>query len=407
MAKRNNLELTLEMYDGNQLDNLSETEQQAFLDKQQKIQDKVNNGLEMTDEDIANYVLTEKDKTDFELFKRTTEGLEGGMSLRDYIASPQAKVLIPKIIIGAARRAADPVYLASKFYKKVRAQNGTLMISPVIGTMHAQELAEAQAPAIQALDIEMLQENQFVTATKKGIMIQVTEQYLRDSQWDLIKYLIEEAGFAMARLKEQLCSIEMSKRGWTVFDNSIRSLNPEAGTTGLDYDGNFNDTMSIDDFLDLIIALMNNEHTPTDVLMHPLIWPVFARNGLTGALTGPTDKTSTIRMPNASFPIGPQAVQGRLPFGLDISLSPFIPIDTDNKLFDMFVLDRNNIGIQVVQDDLRTDEFRDPLTDIQNIKMIERYNFATFDEGRGIAVARNISMAKSYPEMDRIRSFNV
>jgi hypothetical protein len=72
----------------------------------------------------------------------------------------------------------------------------------------------------------------------------------------------------------------------------------------------------------------------------------------------------------------------------------------------MYVLDRNNIGVMVVQDDLRTDEFRDPVTDIYNFKMIERYNYGTFDEGRGITVARNISMDKSYPEMNRMKVFN-
>lgn len=401
--------LTLEMYpeEVNKLYEGREAESTDFLSKQQALQDKINNKRALSEDEIREYVLTDSDLEYFNKFQDVAQGKEvKGFDLKDYIASPQATVLIPKIIIGAARRAAEPIYLASKFFKKVRSKNGTLMVSPIIGTMQAQELAEGQAPAIQGLDIELMQQQQFITATKKGIRVQVTEQYINDSQWDLVSYLIEEAGFAMARLKEQLACVEFSKRGWTVFDNAIRATHPEAGTTGLNYQGNFNDTLGIDDFLDLVIALMNNEKTPTDVLMHPLIWTVFARNGLTGALTGPTDSTAKIMTPNKSFPIGPQAVQGRLPFGLTINLSPFVPIDIINRKFDMFVLDRNNVGIQVVQDDLRTDEFRDPVTDIYNFKMIERYNYGTFDEGRGITVAKNISMDKSWPEMDRIRAFS-
>lgn len=400
--------LILEAYDAEIADLYKDNQVKAesFLKEQQDLHDKVSGRRALSDDEANRYVLTKEDRDQFNAFKDMAEGKDvKGFSLKDYIASPQAAVLIPKIVVGAARRAAEPVYLASKFFKKVKTKNGNLMIMPVIGTMVAQELAEGQAPAIQGLDIEMMQSNNFVTATKKGIRIQVTEQYINDSQWDLVTYLIEEAGFAMARLKEQLACIEFSKRGWTVFDNSIRGTVPAAGTTGLDYDGAYNDTMSIDDFLDLIIALMNNEKTPTDVLMHPLVWTVFARNGLTGALTGPTDKTSTITTPNASFPIGPQAVQGRLPFGLTINLSPFVPIDTVNRKFDLYCLDRNNVGVLLQQDEMKTAEFNDPITDIYNFKMIERYNYGTFDEGRGITVARNISMDKSYPMMERVMSY--
>lgn len=397
--------LTLELFDSGVQELYKDNQSAAdlFIKEQEDIHSKVQSRRALTDEDISKYVMTKDDLAEFEQFRLLAEGKDNkNFSLKDYMASPQAAILIPKIIIGAARRAAEPVYLASKFFRRVRARNGNLMIMPVIGTMTAQELAEGQGPAIQGLDIELMQSQNFVTCTKKGIRVQITEQYINDAQWDLVTYIMEEAGFAMARLKEQLAFIEFSKRGWTVFDNSIRSLNPEAGTTGLNYNGNFNDTMSIEDFLDLIIALMNNEKTPTDVLMHPLVWTVFARNGLTGALSGPNDGTATIRTPNASFAMGPEAVNGRLPFGLTINLSPFVPIDTINKRFDLYCIDRNNIGVQLVQDDLRTDEFRDPITDIYNFKMIERYAFGTFDEGRGIAVARNISMDKSYPRADRI-----
>ena len=403
--------LTLELYDSTVADlykDKPEAVQNSFLAEQQIIADKLDNKRALTEDEMTKYVLTKDDTAQFNDFRAVAEGKDvKNFNLKDYIASPQAAVLIPKIIIGAARRAAEPVYLASKFFKKVKAKNGSLMMMPVIGTMVAQELAEGQAPAIQALDIQLMQSQQFITATKKGIRVQVTEQYINDSQWDLVSYLIEEAGFAMARLKEQLACVEFSRRGWTVFDNAIRATHPEAGTTGLNYNGNFNDTMSIDDFLDLIIALMNNEKTPTDVLMHPLVWTVFARNGLTGALTGPTDETATIKTPNASFPIGPTAVNGRLPFGLTINLSPFVPIDTMNKKFDLYCLDRNNVGILLQQDEMKTDEFRDVVTDIYNFKMIERYAYGTFDEGRGITVARGISMDKSYPMMERIKSFTV
>jgi hypothetical protein len=44
------------------------------------------------------------------------------------------------------------------------------------------------------------------------------------------------------------------------------------------------------------------------------------------------------------------------------------------------------------------EKFDEPARDIQNIKFIERYGVGVIHEGRGIAVAKNISIDKSYPE---------
>lgn len=222
-----------------------------------------------------------------------------------------------------------------------------------------------------------------------------------DLEFDLVSVLIQEAGRAMARLKEQKAFDEWLRHGWTVFDNSLRAKIPEAGTTGLDFYGNLNDTLSIDDLLDIIIAVYNNEYTPTDLIMHPLVWTVFARNGLTGSLTAPFDRETKRESPNAQFKLGPESIQGRLPFSFNVNLSPFAPIDRVGKTFDIFCVDANNVGVMIVKDDLKTENFRDPSRDLNNIKIIERYGFGTFNEGRAICSAKNISMAKSYATPER------
>jgi len=84
-----------------------------------------------------------------------------------------------------------------------------------------------------------------------------------------------------------------------------------------------------------------------------------------------------------------------------VNLSPFAPIDKLNRTFDMFCVDRNNVGVEIVQDGLKTEEFRDPSRDIRNVKIVERYGFGTYNEGRAICSAKNISMAKSWPMPER------
>ena len=324
-----------------------------------------------------------------------------GFNFKDFLASPSAKVLIPRVIIGTMRQAADPVYLASKFYKKIRLQNGQAILFPSIGVMRAHDVAEGQEIPEETVDWQ-LHKNSMIHVGKSGVRIQYTDELQRDLEFDLISILLQEAGRAMARLKEQKAFDEWLRHGWTVFDNAQRATIPEAGTTGMDFEGNYNDTLSIDDLLDLIIAVYNNEYTPTDLVMHPLVWTCFARNGLTGSLTAPYDRDVKREMPNAQFKLGPESIQGRLPFSFTVNLSPFAPIDRNAKTFDMFCVDANNVGVQIVRDDLKTEEFRDPTRDLNNVKVIERYGFGTYNEGRAICSAKNISMAKSFATPERV-----
>ena len=381
--------------------NILDQMEQANAAIQKDLQKKLENGQNLTDAELEQYQLTDADSKVFKAFGDVLDGKTvPGFNFKDFLASPSAKVLIPRVIIGTMRTAADPVYLASKFYKKIRLKNGQAVMFPSIGVMRAHDVAEGQEIPEETVDWQ-LHKNSLIHVGKSGVRIQYSDELQSDLEFDLISVLLQEAGRAMARLKEQKAFDEWLRHGWTVFDNSLRSRIPEAGTTGLDFEGNLNDTMSIDDLLDIIIAVYNNEYTPTDLIMHPLVWTCFARNGLTGSLTAPFDRETKREMPNAQFKLGPESIQGRLPFSFNVNLSPFAPIDRAAKTFDMFCVDANNVGVQIVKDELKTEEFRDPSRDLNNVKVIERYGFGTYNEGRAICSAKNISMARSFATPER------
>lgn len=384
------------------LTNVLDSMQQANVKIQDELQKKLKNGQSLTDEELDQYQLTEDDKKINDAWMKTLDGEKvPGFNFRDFLASPSAKVLIPRVIIGTMRQAADPVYLASKFYKKIRLQNGSAVLFPSIGVMRAHEVAEGQEIPEETVDWQ-LHKNSMIHVGKCGVRIQYSDELKSDLEFDLVSVLLQEAGRAMARLKEQKAFDEWLRHGWTVFDNRLRTQYQGAGTTGVDFDGVLNDTLSVDDLLDLIIAVYNNEYTPTDLIMHPLVWSVFAKNGLTGSLTAPYDRETKRETPSATFKLGPESIQGRLPFAFNVNLSPFAPIDVYAKTFDMFCVDANNVGVQIVKDDLKTEEFRDPSRDLNNVKVIERYGFGTYNEGRAICSAKNISMAKSYAIPERV-----
>jgi hypothetical protein len=384
------------------LTNIMDNMAQANAKIQDELQKKRQNGQYLTDKELDQYELTEDDKKIQAAWLETLDGKTvPGFNFKDFLASPSAKVLIPRVIIGTMRQAADPVYLASKFYKKIRLQNGSAVLFPSIGVMRAHDVAEGQEIPEETVDWQ-LHKNSMIHVGKSGVRIQYSDELKSDLEFDLVSVLLQEAGRAMARLKEQKAFNEWLRHGWTVFDNSLRAKIPQAGTTGLDFDGNLNDTLSIDDLLDLIIAVYNNEYTPTDLIMHPLVWTAFARNGLTGGLTAPFDRDVKREMPNATFKLGPESIQGRLPFAFSVNLSPFAPIDRRAKTFDMFCVDANNVGVEIVRDGLKTEEFRDPARDLNNVKIVERYGFGTYNEGRAICSAKNISMAKSFATPERV-----
>ncbi|MCX7610404.1 MAG: phage major capsid protein [Ignavibacterium sp.] len=366
--------------------------------------------FKITEQELKEFKLSEEE---VKMIRKFEEAIKEGLLDGNYngalprftqmLSTPSAQVLIPKVIVGAMREVTEPMYIGTKLYQRVRLEQGQSMIFPSIGAMRAYDVAEGQEIPEETLDFQT-HETTEIRVKKSAVRVRFTEEMVQDSQWDIIAMSIREAGRALARHKEQKAFREFSIHGHVVFDNAIRSQYPEAGTRGLDKDGNYNDTLSAEDFLDLIIAVMANEYTPTDILMHPLTWTVFAKNELAGALQASPYLHYPAKGNPKTMALGPESIQGRLPFGFNVQLSPFIPFDTKTKRFDMYVVDRNNIGVQLVKTDLKVDKFTDPAVDIHNVKMVERYGFGVLNQGKAIAVARNIALEKSYAEPITVRN---
>lgn len=369
---------------------------------QESLRKKMENGSQLSESEIRQLELNEQEIALVGDFKKMMEGdlVENSVKLSEFLATPSAQILIPRVIIGTMREAAEPMYIGTKMLTKIRLKGpGQSMIFPSIGPMRAYDVAEGQEIPQETIDWQT-HETPEIRVGKSGLRLQFSEEMVNESQWDVISMMIKQAGRAMARHKELKAFHQFQKHGHTVFDNAIRAEKPEAGTTGLDRLGNFNDTFAAEDFLDLIIAVMANEYTVTDVLMHPLTWTVFAKNELMGSLLSSPYTNYPAKGNNPSnMKLGPDSIQGRIPFSLQVQLSPFIPLDKKSRRFDVYAVDRNNIGVLLVKDDIKTDEFKDPSRDIRNVKMIERYGFGIQNEGKAIAVARNISMDKSYPDL--------
>ncbi|QHW35675.1 phage major capsid protein (plasmid) [Paenibacillus rhizovicinus] len=320
------------------------------------------------------------------------------VSVKEALTTQDASILIPRVVTGMMREAAEPLYLGSQLLQTVRLTEGRSIEFPSIGAMRAHDIGESQSYLEETVDFQ-LHRTQEVKVGKSGMVVRVTDEMINDSQWDVIGILVRKAGEAMARLKEEKIFNQFSKHGHVVFDNDIRQKYHEAGTNGYDEAGNLNNTMSTEDLIDMFIAVMGNGFTPSDILMHPLTWSVFFKNDIMQSLSYAALGGSQI----TNLQINPEQVSGRIPFSINLNFTPFAPFNYETKKFDMYVVDKSNIGILLVKDPLSTEQFDDPMRDIQTIKVKERYGVGVLNEGKAVAVARNLAFEKTWPAPDRIR----
>lgn len=350
---------------------------------------------------------------------------KGRVSLREALTTTDAVKLIPKIIEGQLREASEPAYLGTNFLQTVNVEGGstsTVYVIPVVGELVASEVQEGGRYNEDALEFNTLENSQLEIRVKKiGLKVSITEEAISDSSWDILGINVRKMGRAMARYKEEWIFNSFSTHGHTVFDNDIRTQAPEAGTTGLDKNGNYNDTLSVEDFIDLVLALMSNNYTPTDIIMHPLTWLVFAKNsmignGMTFGAMGANMVSPWGTIQGTPGPFGlqnngngqqfilrPEQVQNRLPMPLTVNFSPFVSFDKINKKFNMYCLDRSEVGILVQKEALSTTNWSDPERDIRALKCKERYGVGILNHGKSITVAKNLAVDVSYPQPPTVR----
>lgn len=319
-------------------------------------------------------------------------------TLREALSTPDASIIMPRVISDVMRDAAEPMYIGAKLLQVVRLRDGRSIEFPAISAMRAFDIAEGQEIPEAEVDFNKYKTTE-IRIGKSGLRIAVTDEMIDESQWDVIGILLRKAGEALARHKEEKIFQAFSDHSHPVFDND----DPVApSTTGRAFDGTFNATLSTEDLVDMNITLMSNGMVPTDILMHPMCWAIFAKNEYISSLSMPA-----LGAPgNNSITLNPNAVGGRLPFAMTIQFSPFIPFNRADKKFDIYVVDRNNIGILLVKNNISTERFDEPLRDIQNIKAIERYGVGILYEGEGIAVAKNVAYDKSYELPQRVVTFD-
>lgn len=311
------------------------------------------------------------------------------VTIKEAFASPDAPILFPKVISRTLREAAEPQLLVTPLLSVVRLGKGRSMEFPAVNAIQAGEVPEGQEYPEQALAFAKQVEGK---VSKKGVKVAFTEEVIADSLWDIVGLHVRAAGRAMARLKEQIALGAFADAATIVFDNDDGS---EDDTTGRDINGAFNDTLTWDDIVDMAAVLMAENHVPTDLILHPLMWSLFLKDSVFHA--------GGARYGEAwNYPVNSKegVANATAPMGLNVLVSPFVSFTAKTSSAaaksDVFLIDRNEIGVLLVRDDMSTDDWNDPSRDISMLKMKERYDIVTLGDGEGITVAKNVDLARSY-----------
>lgn len=311
------------------------------------------------------------------------------ITINEAFMTANASILFPKVISRTLKEAAEPTLLVTPLLEVVRLGQGRSLEFPAVNAIQAAEIAEGQEYPEQQLAFGKQAEGK---VTKKGVKVAFTDEVINDSLWDIVGLHVRAAGRAMARLKEQIALDRFADASTVVFDNDS-STYPD--TTGLGSTGTANLTLTWDDVVEMAAELMAESHIATDFIIHPLAWSLFIRDSsfhYQGAnVKGAWDY-------NVGTP--GQVANSSSPLGLNVVVSPFVGFTAKSGATpaksDVFLIDRNEVGVLLVKDEMSTDDWTDQTRDIRYLKMKERYDVVMMGDGEGITVAKNIRIARSY-----------
>lgn len=328
-------------------------------------------------------------------------------SVNEYLSTADATHFFPRVVSNQMLEAAEPILTIVPLLNTVHITTTANTIDYyAMGALQAHEVPEGmEFPEEKAVWAKAART---AKVTKKGLKVPITQELLDDNLFDVVGMYIRAAGRAMARYKEKL-AVKRFLEAATA-SSAILYDNDDAGkadTTGRGYDGAYNKSLDGRDLLKVFAKMLASGRTPTDVIMHPLAWTMFAEDPIVKSLQwynrvpAPAPSSQYVdgnRTPADGF-YG-AFLNNTMPFGINVITSPHVPFTAGNGTpdkCDLFVVDRNDLGVVTVRDELSTDQWNDLTRDIVAMKVKERYDITILDsEGLNVTAIKNISLDRNY-----------
>lgn len=323
-------------------------------------------------------------------------------SMTEVLSSSDAGILFPRAVSDVLLRSREPMMIGQTLLAKTVQVDKVRSISiPALGAIRAADIPElATYPEQYPSFVQHASEIKLV---KSGTMVKISDEVIEGSQWDIMGIMLEQAGRALARWKEEKIFREFSTYGHAVYDNS--STNPALWTNGRAFDQSRNYSVTFDDMIDLLAAVVAHKYVPTDLVVHPMMWAVFAKDPVIRNIAyhqGQIGQSVWTNKPD----FNQQAI---IPWGVTYNVSPFTAFTSNSTLStgpasglaacdygDIYCIDRNAAMLILQGMPPGIEEFRDPMIDAQSMKIRETYGLGVLDGGRAVAVIKNARVAQNW-----------
>jgi hypothetical protein len=368
---------------------------------------------------------------DAELDKLAAIGIEDLVNNEDI--APFVPMVVRRIIVDAIE---PQLLVLPNLFTRVEIPQGQMVEIGSLGAITAGKIPQGETYPETTLSTDTVGATVNITVAKYGCAINISDEAIKDNQFDVITLWLRAAGAALARLKESKAVKLINTMGVTVFDNAAPA-DSEIGTlTGRNIAGAANGTMTINDLFDMWAYMALRGFNPDTLIMSPLAWKVFAvdpelreivlngavlatrrmplgegNSGWSGIFTpegvGPRYKytgdgedisayTQTLTPVGATWNIPPKY----LPAPLKVLVTHLVPFaersGNDKPITDIMMADSQRCGILVQRETPTTKEDDIFARDVHQVHVYERYGMGLFDQGKGVAVARNVVVDRNY-----------
>lgn len=362
--------------------------------------------------------------------------------IKDVFTAQDFVPFIPNTITQIVREAREPeLLIVPNLFKKVNVKKGRAINIVTVDTsaIEAGEISDFQKDwPITNINRAMTGEQIYFDVTTHGLIIQFSDEVIDDSEWDILNLWLEAAGKALARHKEQYAIRLLNEAGKNepIYDNMNPNNSEKGTTTGRNIAGAFNGSMTLVDLFQMFAYMILRGFTPDTIIMHPLAWAMFATDpemketvvngvrlpegnpapgwetgfggfGLRTKATGtqeegPSPWVWSLNPWGASFQVKPK----NMPVPFKILVSPYMWLGTvasanedsiiGKPLTHLYMADSSACGALIQKEDVKTNDWTDPLSEIRFLKIWEKWGMAVFEQGKGIVAARNIVVDRNY-----------
>jgi hypothetical protein len=354
---------------------------------------------------------------------RNGRDLEGRQySVQDMYSTPDAPMLMPKVISSVVREAIEPMLIGASLLQRVNYTMGQTIMLPATGALSVADLDIPEGGEYPEGKLDQGGSAMVANIGKSGIAVKITEEMIRYSQVDVISMHLRAAGRCLARHKEVKIMNMLSGMGVAYFDNKTPKKSMLGVTHGRGFNGAANGSLTADDIFDVWGHIMARGFMANAMMVHPLMYVHFlkdptmrafasASNGtLYGSWTGspvggnpwtkPAGGLSLGSIENVKPDTDPKlrnqlidsgmVLPGYLDVPFQVIVSPWVRYDAIKKQTDVIIIDKNELGVMLVDEDPTTEEWMDPARDIKKIKIRERYALGILNEGQNVGIIKNV-----------------